>query len=238
VLIVLLPDVGDGGAIRLLFGLYALLSLASFGVASRLPESAEVHASVTSRGLGPSRRRVMGLSALFGLDSFAGGFVVQSIIALFLLRKFGLDPATTGAIFFGAGMLQAVSFLLSARLSMRFGMVRTMVFTHLPSNLLLAGVAFAPTAPVAVGFLLARSFLSQMDVPPRQALVVSVVEPGERTGAAAYTGLTRSLAATPGPGAGGALFSMWGGAPFLACAVLKSAYDLMLLRSFGHLDRR
>ena len=232
------PGVGESGAIRWLFASYSLLAAASLFFVFRLGASAEVAPGSRRGGLGPSRRRVFTLSALFGTDAFAGGLVVQSIVALFLLQKFDLDPATTGAVFFGASLMSAVSFLLSARLSSRFGLVNTMVFTHLPSNLLLVGVALAPVAPLAVAFLLVRSFLSQMDVPPRQALVVSVVEPQERAAAAAYTGLTRSLSSTPGPSLGGALLGAWGPAPFIACAGLKSAYDLALWSLFRRVEGR
>lgn len=227
-----LPGIGDQGAIRLLFAAYALIGVATMVLVFQLGPTAEVRHADGPRGLGPSRRRVVTMAGLFGVDSFAGGFVVQSIIALYFLREFGLDPAATGAVFFAASILQAVSFIVSARLSLRFGLVNTMVFTHLPSNALLAGLAFAPGAGVAVLFLLLRSLLSQMDVPPRQALVVSVVEPGERAAAAAYTGLTRSLASTPGPSIGGALLAAWPGAPFVASALLKSSYDVALWLTF------
>lgn len=229
----------ESGAIRLLFGAYALLGVAAFAITRMLPPGQPGPREVSPRGgLGPSRRRVGTLSALFGVDAFAGGLIVQSIIALYLLREFDMDPAVTGAVFFVLSLGSAVSFLVSARLATRFGLVNTMVFTHLPSNALLVGVAFAPTAAVAVVFLVMRSFLSQMDVPPRQALVVSVVEPGERAAAAAYTGLSRSLASTGGPSAGGALLGTWAGAPFLVCATIKAAYDLSLLTLFGRVKMR
>jgi predicted MFS family arabinose efflux permease len=215
-----------------MFASYALVGLASLALVRRLPPAAEVGDGAARGGLGPSRRRVFTLSALFAVDSFAGGMIVSSLAALFLLRRFDMDPAVTGAVFFGATFFQAISFIVSSRLSTRFGLVNTMVFTHLPSNALLLGVAFAPSAGVAVAFLLLRSLLSQMDVPPRQALVVSVVEPSERAAAAAYTGLTRSLASTAGPSLGGALMGLWSGAPFLACGALKSAYDLALFALF------
>lgn len=228
-----LPGIGEAGAVRCLFALYALLGVATFVVVRLLPRSIELAQGAGRGGLGPSRRRVFTLSALFGADSFAGGLVVQSIIALYLFRKFDLDPAVTGAIFFGTSLMSAASFLVSARLAGRFGLVNTMVFTHLPSNAFLLGVAFAPTAPLAVVALLLRSMLSQMDVPPRQALVVSVVEPDERAAAAAYTGLSRSVASSAGPSVGGALLGgSFAGAPFVACAALKSAYDLALLGLF------
>ena len=227
---------GEEAAIRWMFVAYSALGLATLVLVLRL----SIHAELTERsqraGLGPSRKRVLTLSALFGTDAFAGGMVVQSLIALFLLREFDLDPAITSVVFFSTSLLQVISFLISQRLSTRFGLVNTMVFTHLPSNALLLGVAFAPGAVFAVIFLLLRSLLSQMDVPPRQALVVSVVNPEERAAAAAYTGLTRSLASTGGPFIGGALLSTFAGAPFLACALLKSTYDVALFALFRKVE--
>lgn len=228
-----LPGVGTLGAIRLLFLFYSVLGVAMLFLVLRLGPAAELVRGERTPGLGPSKRRVYTLSGLFAIDAFAGGMVVQSIIALFLLRKFNLDPAVTGAIFFGTNVLSAVSFLISARLANRFGLVRTMVFTHLPSNVLLAGVAFAPTALAAVVFLFLRSMLSQMDVPPRQALIVSVVQPDERAAAAATTGLARTISSAGAPSLGGALLgSSFMGLPFLVCASLKSVYDVLLLTLF------
>jgi len=237
-LLQLLPALGEEGAIRWSFAAYSVLGVATLLLVLRLTPRAELPEGAARSGLGPSRRRVGTLSALFGLDAFAGGLIVQSIIALYLLREFDLDPAVTGAVFFGTSVLGALSFLVSSRLSTRFGLVNTMFFTHLPSNALVVGVAFAPSAPVAVGFLFARAMLSQMDVPPRQALVVSVVEPGERAAAAAYTGLSRSLSSTPAPAAGGALLGAWGGAPFLVCAALKATYDVALFTLFRRVEPR
>ena len=228
----LVPGLGEPGALRWMFFGYSLLGLGTLVLVARLTAHAELPDRTVRQGLGPSRKRVFTLSALFGTDAFAGGMVVQTIIALYLLREFDLDKAVTGWVFFGTSWGAAASFLVSSRLSMRFGLVNTMVFTHLPSNALLLGVAFAPSAPVAIAFLLARSLISQMDVPPRQALVVSIVEPGERAAAAAYTGLTRSLASMAGPLVGGALLGTVAAAPFVACAVLKSGYDLALFGLF------
>ena len=229
VLLAHLPGVGTLGAIRLLFVLYSVLGVATLWLTVKLTPAAELVKSERPTGLGPSRRKVYTLSALFAADAFAGALVVQSIIALYLLRKFELDPATTGAVFFGTGVLGAVSFMVSSRLSMRFGLVNTMVFTHLPSNALLVGVAFAPNAATAIAFLMARSMLSQMDVPPRTALIVSMVEPEERAATAAVTNLSRSIASAGAPSIGGALLSSsFGGLPFLVCGGLKSAYDVAL----------
>jgi MFS family permease len=233
VLLVLLPNIGTLGAIRLLFAAYSLLGIAILLLVLRLGPSAELVPSERRAGLGRSRRRVFTLSGLFAADSFAGAMVVQSIVALFLLRKFDLDPAITGAVFFGTNLLSAISFLVSARLATRFGLVRTMVFTHLPSNGFLIGVALAPAAPIAIAFLLLRAMLTQMDVPPRQALVVSIVEPEERAAAAAVTGLARSVSASGGPFVGGALLgSSFMGFPFLVAAGAKSIYDLALFALF------
>jgi MFS family permease len=229
---------GEAGATRLMFLAYAFLGALTAAVVGRLGAEAELPAGEDRGGLGPSRRRVGGLSALFALDSFAGGLVVQSVIALFFLREFDMEPAVIGAVFFGTSLFAAVSFLVSARLANRFGLVNTMVFTHLPSNAFLLGVALSPVAWLAVAFLFARSLLSQMDVPPRQALVVSVVEPGERAAAAAATGLARSIGATPAPTLGGAMLGVYAGLPFIACAAMKSTYDLLLLGFFGRVERR
>jgi len=231
-----LPALGALGAIRVLFVAYSLLGLATLVLTLRLGPTAELVRGERRPGLGPNRRRVFTLSGLFATDAFAGGMIVQSIIALFLFRKFDLDPAVTGAIFFGTSVLGAVSFLISARLATRFGLVNTMVFTHLPSNALLIGVAFAPGAALAVAFLMARAMLSQMDVPARQALVVSVVDPEERAAAAAYTGLSRSVGSSVGPSIGGALLGSAASAPFIMAGVLKSAYDLALLALFRNVS--
>ena len=232
-----LPGVGTLGAIRLLFVLYSVVGVATLLLTMKLTPAAELVKTENRTGLGPSRRKVYTLSALFATDAFAGALVVQSIIALYLLRKFGLDPATTGAVFFGTSLLSAVSFMISSRLSMRFGLVNTMVFTHLPSNALLMGVAFAPNAAVAIAFLMARSMLSQMDVPPRSALIVSIVEPGERAATTAVTSLSRSVASAGAPAIGGALLSSsFGGLPFLVCGAMKTGYDVALWALFRKVE--
>ncbi len=232
-----LPGVGTLGAIRLLFVLYSALGVGTLLLTMKLTPAAELVKTENRTGLGPSRRKVYTLSALFATDAFAGALVVQSIIALYLLRKFELDPATTGAVFFGTSLFGAVSFLISSRLSMRFGLVNTMVFTHLPSNAFLVGVAFAPNAAVAISFLMARSMLSQMDVPPRSALIVSIVEPEERAATAAVTSLSRSVASAGAPSIGGALLSSgFAGLPFLICGAMKSGYDVALWALFRKVE--
>jgi MFS family permease len=179
-----------------------------------------------------SRTAVVRLSGLFALDSFAGGFVIQSFIAYFFVTKFGTSGQTLGVVFFALGILQAVSFQIAVRLAARIGLLRTMVFTHLPSNVLLAAIAFAPTQALAIGLLLARSLLSQMDVPTRQAYVVALVDPDERTAAAAYTNGARYASRPFAPVLIGPLLTVGLGAPFVVAGVLKSAYDLSLYAGF------
>jgi len=172
-----------------------------------------------------ARRIVLQLSGLFALDSFGGGFVVQTFIAYLFARKFGASAATLGVVFFAVGILQALSFQAAVRLAERIGLLRTMVFTHFPSNVLLGAIAFAPNVPTATALLLARFALSQMDVPTRQAYVVTVVDPSERTAASAYTNTSRYLVRPIAPLAAGPLIQAWLGAPFLVAGVLKSVYD-------------
>lgn len=181
-----------------------------------------------SSGLVRSRGVVSRLAALFATDSFAGGFVVPAFIAYWLAVRFGASTATLGLLFFGIGLLQTVSFLLAVRLGERFGLLLTMVFSHLPSNLLLAAVPFASSLWVAVVLLLARSLLSQMDVPTRQAYVMALVDPSERTAAAGYTNAARYVTRPLGPVLAGAGQGLALGVPFFAAGAIKSAYDLVL----------
>ncbi len=174
------------------------------------------------------------LSALFALDAFAGGLVVQSIVAYWFYRRFGLSPAMLGSIFFGANLFAGVSSLLAVRIARRFGLLNTMVFTHLPSNVLLILVPLMPTLPLAVAVLLLRFSISQMDVPTRQSYVMAVVDESERTAAAGITGVARTTGAALAPiiamplVAGLATSSL----PFIAAGALKIVYDLLLLRAF------
>jgi MFS family permease len=185
-----------------------------------------------------SRPIVLRLSALFALDSFAGGFVVQAFVAYWFAREFGTSGQTLGVVFFAIGLLQAISFQAAVRLARRIGLLRTMVFTHLPSNLLLASIALAPTEAVAIVLLLARSLLSQMDVPTRQAYVVAVVDPTERTAAAAYTNGARYLTRPIAPLLLGPLLAAGAGVPFVVAGALKSVYDLGLYALFRHVGVR
>jgi predicted MFS family arabinose efflux permease len=169
---------------------------------------------------------------LFALDSFGGGFVPQTFIAYLFTRKYGASPDTLALLFFSIGLLQAFSFQAAARVAVRFGLLRTMVFTHLPSNVLLAAVAFAPNLAGAIVLLLARFALSQMDVPTRQAYVVAVVDPSERTAASAYTNTARYTTRPVAPLLAGASLRAGLGAPFLIAGTLKSIYDLGLYALF------
>jgi MFS family permease len=190
-------------------------------------------------GLHRSRGTVARLSALFALDAFGGGFVVQSLIAYWLHLKFGADPAVIGGALFGANLLAGISALLAARIAARIGLIRTMVFTHLPSNVLLIMVPLMPTLPLTVIVLLARFSISQMDVPTRQSYTMAVVEPDERSAAAGVTGIARSVGAAAAqqgaaPLYGAALFA--GGLPLVIAGGLKIVYDVLLYRSFRSLS--
>lgn len=188
------------------------------------------------RGLGSARRTVLELAALFSLDAAAGGLVVQSLLVLWLQLRFDLSPGVTGAVFFAAGMLAAVSQLLAPPLAARIGLVRTMVVTHLPAQALLASAAFAPSAGVAIALLLGRAPLSQMDVPARQSLVMAVVPAEQRAAAASVTNVPRSLAAATTPLLAGALLSYSDvGWPLLIAGLGKATYDILLLVLFRHL---
>jgi predicted MFS family arabinose efflux permease len=169
---------------------------------------------------------------LFALDSFGGGFVPQTFIAYLFTRKYDAAPHTLATVFFAVGILQALSFQMAVRLAARIGLLRTMVFTHLPSNALLAAVAFAPNLATAIALLLARFALSQMDVPARQAYVMAVVTPGERTAAAAYTNTARYLTRPIAPLIAGATLHGALGAPFLMAGGLKSLYDVGVYVTF------
>jgi MFS family permease len=188
-------------------------------------------------GIDHSRPVVLKLGALFALDSFAGGFVVQSFAAYWFYLRFGVSPASLGMIFFGANLLAGLSALLAARLAVRYGLVNTMVFTHLPSNVLLMLVPLMPTFPLAVLVLFARFSISQMDVPTRQAYVMAVVPPDERAAAAGITGVARTSGAAIAPALVGLLFARPAliSVPFFIAGLLKIAYDFMLYRSFARL---
>jgi predicted MFS family arabinose efflux permease len=182
-----------------------------------------------------SRPIVLRLTALFALDSFGGGFVIDSLLVLWLFMRFDLSLQTVAAVFFGARLLSALSQLLSARLAARFGLIETMVFTHIPANVFLVLAAFMPTAGLAVTFLLLRMAFSSMDVPARQSYVMSVVPPEERAAAASMTNVPRSLSSAVSPLIAGSLLQLSTfGWPLVAGGVIKIIYDLLLLTQFRH----
>lgn len=219
---------------------YALLGgalLLIFGRMSPAVEVAEVKPAPTLSslfGLHKSRQIVFRLSLLFMLDAFAGGFIVQSLVALWFNRRFGVDTAVIGSIFLGANLFAGLSALAAARVAARYGLINTMVFTHAPSNLLLILVPLMPTLPLAVLVLLVRFSISQMDVPTRQSYTVAVVDPSERSAANGVTSIARSVGASFSPGLTGALFNLggiWLSAPFFLAGGLKLVYDFLLYRN-------
>ncbi len=220
-------------ALQAMFALYTLLGLATYFLYRRLPPSLDKRDGTKTSALGPSRRLVFTLAALFSLDSFGGGLIVQSLLVLWLFDRFGLSLEATGQIFFWSGLFTAVSFLASARLSRRIGLVNTMVFTHLPSNFCTIALPFAPNLTVAVVLLLVRAALSQMDVPTRSSYVMAVVTPPERAAAASITSLPRSLATGVAPLLSGWMFALSPfGWPLIAAGGLKAIYDVLLLLMF------
>ncbi len=224
--------------------LYAAMGLVLGLMFLRLSPSAEAPPADPAAprhrfGLGPSRGAVLKLSSLFALDAFGGGFVIQSFAAYWFHLRFGVDAAMLGAVFFGANLFAAVSALLASRLAARLGLVNTMVFTHLPSNILLILVPLMPTLPLAVAMLLARFSISQMDVPTRQSYTMAIVRPEERSAAAGVTGVARTTGAAIAPTFAGALFSHPAliGVPFFVAGGCKILYDLLLYRSARNLPR-
>ncbi|BDG09375.1 MFS transporter [Anaeromyxobacter paludicola] len=219
---------------------YAALGLALAACFARLSPAAEAprgpaRAGLRARlGLHRSRGVVLRLSALFSVDAFAGGFVVQAFVAWWFHRRFGADPALLGRIFFGANALAGLSALSASWVAARIGLVRTMVFTHLPSNLLLLAVPLMPTLPLAVAVLFLRFSISQMDVPTRQSYTMAVVEPDERSAAAGVTGIARTVGAALSPVVAGPLYASpaLAGLPFLLAGALKIIYDLALFAAF------
>ena len=215
------------------FVLYALVAVATAAAYTGLGPGVEARSAAPGRPLARSRRIVIHLAALFSLDSFGGGFVVQSLLVLWLYERFQLSVPVVGSIFFAAGILGGLSQLVSPVLASRIGLVPTMVYTHLPSNLLLVAGGLVPDARLAVTFLLLRAALSQMDVPARQAYVMAVVPPEERVAAASVTNVPRSLAAAVPPLITGAMLTQSAvGWPLVCGGVLKALYDLLLLSQF------
>jgi predicted MFS family arabinose efflux permease len=215
---------------------YPVAAALAFPFAARLSGSIEAPVAPIGERRSPLRESkgiVQRMSALFAIDSFGGGFVIQSFIAYWFTRKFHASPETLAVVFFAIGLLQAGSFQVAVRIAERIGLLRTMVFTHLPSNLLLIAVPFAPNLEAGIALLLGRFLLSQMDVPARQAYVVGVVQPDERTAAAAYTNSARYAARPVAPIIAGALVQASSlAAPFVIAGTLKSVYDLAFYRMF------
>jgi len=214
--------------------LFPLGALACLTLARSLSSEVEIlDPALARRPLERSRKTVFTLSSLFALDAFAGGFVVTTFIVFWFERKFGASQELMSVVVFVSGLLQAGSSIVAARVGARFGLLRTMVFTHLPSNILLLLIPFMPSLGAAVAMLLGRSALSQMDVPTRQAYVAAMVDPEERTAAAAFTNTARYVTRPFGPAIGSALMQHVAfGAPFVAAGALKSLYDLVLWRVF------
>jgi MFS family permease len=226
--------IGSLTAFKLMFVAYAVLGMLSALLYRRLPH-VQMRDAGPSTPLGPSRGMVYKLAALFSLDSFAGGLAVQSLLALWLFERFDLSLSAASVFFFWSSTLGAFSFPVAAWLSRRIGLINTMVFTHIPSSIFLIFAAMSPDLYLTLSLLLARSALSQMDVPTRTSYVMAVVTPAERTAAASVTAVPRSLASSLSPALAGALLATpFAGLPLIACGVLKIVYDLALLYTFRH----
>ena len=225
---------------RAILGVYALtgglLAACFLGLSPAIEASVSVpQLSVRRRfGLHRSRHVVLRLSSLFALDAFAGGLVVQTILAYWFHVRFGVEPAVLGRIIFGANLLAGISALLAARLAGRFGSINTMVFTHIPSNILLCMVPLMPSLSAAVAVLLLRFSISQMDVPTRQSYTMAVVDPDERSAASGVTTIARSVGAAFSPALSGLVLAVPGlyGLPFFLAGGLKIVYDVLLYRGF------
>jgi MFS family permease len=228
--------IGMVAAIKIMFVAYAVLGVLGGLAYARIQVRAREPSSRPAAALGPSRGIVYRLAAIFSIDSFAGGFVVQSLLALWLFERFNLSLTAASLFFFWTGTLSAFSFPVAAWIGSRIGLVKTMVFTHIPSSLCLIAAAFAPTVEWALGLLLVRAALSQMDVPTRSSYVMAVVTDAERPAAASVTAVPRSLASAASPVLAGALFAagyqIW---PLLLCGGLKIFYDLLLLAAFRNI---
>ncbi len=222
-------------AFRLMFYAYAALGAASAALYHQVPPTRAAE-QVRHAPLGPSRVTVYKLAALFSVDAFAGGFIAQSLLVLWLFERFDLSLSAAGLFFFWSSTLSAFSYPVAAWIAKRVGLVNTMVFTHIPSSLFLILAAFSPNLYVALGLLLLRAALSQMDVPTRTSYVMAVVTPAERPAAASVTAVPRSLASAISPAISGALLmTTFSGLPLVVCGTLKIAYDLALLFSFRHI---
>jgi len=220
-------------AVQAMFLLYGGFGVITLLLYRRLSPRIEPHEDAPTTPLGKSKRMVYLLAAVFSIDAFAGGFAVQSLLALWLFDRFQLSVVTAGTIFFWTGLLTAFSQLVAARLARRIGLINTMVFTHMPANVFLILVPLMPNLPLALVFLMLRSALSSMDVPARTSYVMAVVTPGERPAAASVTAVPRSLASAVSPMIAGWLLTQSPfGWPLVICGGLKIVYDLLLLALF------
>jgi MFS family permease len=230
----LAPVIAPSATVIALFGLYAAIGLLTFFLYRHLSPQVEAGTDNPPAPLGPSRGIVFRLAALFSVDAFGGGLVINALLTIWLSERFGIGVATIGAIFFVTSLCSAVSYFAAVPLAKRFGLINTMVFTHLPSSVFLILTAFAPTIWTAFGLLILRSLLSQMDVPTRSSYVMAVVRPEERPAAASVTAVPRSLASAVAPLLSGWLLTLSPfGWPLVLAGTLKAAYDLTLLRQFS-----
>jgi len=220
-------------AIQAMFGLYAVIGIVSLLLYRPLSPAIEATYEAPPAPLQQSRRLVYGMAALFGMDSFGTGFLVQSLLALWLYQTFAISVTTAASILFWSGICSAISYLVAVPIAARIGLINTMVFTHLPSNVLLILIPFAPDLTTAIGLLLARSALSQMDVPTRSSYVMAVVTPEERPAAASVTAVPKTFAWAAGSIISGYLLTLSTfGWPLLIAGVVKGAYDILLLIKF------
>ena len=231
--IVSLSGTSSTNAIQAMFLLYALIACAAGLVYRGLPKALATEVQQPMAPLQQSKRRVYTLAALFSLDAFAGGFVVQSMVALWLYQRFDLSLAAAGMVFFWTGVLSAGSYLVAVRIAGRFGLVNTMVYTHIPSSVCLILLPFVPDLSYAIALLFLRSALSQMDVPTRSSYVMAIVAPAERPAAASITSVPRSLASALSPFLAGWMLGLSSfGWPLLVAGGVKIVYDLLLLALF------
>ncbi|HEX6560435.1 MAG TPA: MFS transporter [Nitrososphaera sp.] len=230
-------------SIKPLFLLYSLLGIVVLAIYMSLSKKVEstTNESLAAKKqmtLSPASKKIVGkLSGLFAVDAFAGGFVIQSIVSFWFYTKFGADLAALSLIFSAAGALTALSFLAAAKIADRIGLINTMVFTHIPSNVFLILVGFAPSLPLAIAFYLTRMALSQMDVPTRQSYIVSVVAEEERTPAAGITNISRNISQAVSPSLTGYILQALPAlaAPFVFGGALKIAYDIALYLNFRNI---
>lgn len=224
-------------SIKILFLFYAACAIAVMGIYLALSPKIEIHDTCGTKPnhkISPKSKGIIAkMSALFAVDSFAGGFVIQSIVSFWFYSKFGVDLLTLSYIFSVAGVLTAFSFIIASKIADKVGLINTMVFSHIPSNILLILVAFAPTFPIAIGLYLARMSLSQMDVPTRQSYIVAVVKEDERTATTGITNTSRNIAQAISPSLTGFVIqSLWLSSPFVIGGLLKIAYDLGIYFNF------